>query len=114
MDKEETVCADALNLLGYQHDMSRTERLWSTHSLLAKRLTGQFYVKFNNLRKYPDKFFQVNRMSMASFYEILFFISDSFIKKNTNLKRSKEVVERLVINLRYERLAQSSSIASQI
>lgn len=104
MDEPEIVCVGALHLLSCLHDVmfsDERERRWSTHPLLANRLTtGQFHIMFSDHRKYPDKFFQYYRMSVSSFDELLFLICDKLTKQNTNMKRSIEVAERLVITLR--------------
>lgn len=92
--KIKAVCiAEALGLL--DEPLQRT--FW-VHPLNVNREKSQrFSLFFENLRKYPDKFFDYYRMSITSFDELLEYIREYITKKNTSFRNAISAEERLTV-----------------
>lgn len=78
-----------------------TSRKYWVHPLNQKRdeedLFGNFY---NSIRKYPKKFFEYYRMSIASFDELLETMRPHLKKQHTNMRNPICVEQRLTITIR--------------
>jgi sensor histidine kinase YesM len=87
----------ALDLLGLL-DEPVTRNYW-VHPLNHGKviLFDHFYME---IRNYPDKFFDYFRMSVQSFDELLHFIHDAIIKKDTVFLQAISTEKRLAITLR--------------
>ena len=60
----------------------RSKRKYSTHPINTNRYEfGEFHHLYNDLRKYPQKFFEYMRMNIETFDYILSKISDKIKKK---------------------------------
>lgn len=91
------VCvAEALGLLD-----EPTERKFWVHPINAHReKSKRFSSFFENLRKYPEKFFDYYRMSLTSFDELLQCIREYISKNNTSFRNAITAEERLTVTLR--------------
>ena len=61
---------------------------------------GEFYTHYADHRKYPERFFQLYRMTVRKFDELLFKVSPYLTKKETNLCETICAEQRLVITIR--------------
>jgi len=98
MNNTEIVCvAEALGLL----DEPKERNYW-VHPLNQDRINikKQFFKFYNDLRDYPDKFFEFYRMSVPSFDELLSKVILLISKQNTSFRESISAEERLTITLR--------------
>lgn len=90
------VCALALRF----RKRKRKRELW-VHPIFSSRLLkGQFYKLFSELRKYPEKFFQYSRMTVASFDELLSLMRPLITYQDTTMRLSVPAEERLMVTLR--------------
>ncbi|XP_029342534.1 uncharacterized protein LOC107884642 isoform X2 [Acyrthosiphon pisum] len=62
---------------------------------------GQFTTFFENIRQYPDKFFEYYRMWISSFDELLKTLRPHITKNTTEFRNPISAEERLTITLRY-------------
>jgi hypothetical protein len=78
----------------------RRRKHW-IHPLHMKRLTiGQFHTLYEELNKYPDKFFQYYRMTQNAFQELLHLIRGYITKSDTRFRNAISPEERLTITIR--------------
>ena len=61
---------------------------------------GEYHHLFSDLRKYPKKFKEYTRMSIATFDELLSLVSDDIYKQTTNFRQAISPEERLVVTIR--------------
>jgi hypothetical protein len=61
---------------------------------------GMFTVMHHKLRKYSDKLFEFYRMSEGSFDYLLYVVSGSLKNKNSSMRESVGVEEKLSVTLR--------------
>ncbi|KAF9413727.1 hypothetical protein HW555_008173 [Spodoptera exigua] len=61
---------------------------------------GQFVYIYDDLRRYPDKFFSYVRMSVRSFDELLTLCENDLLKQDTILRKSISPEEKLFVTLR--------------
>jgi len=89
--------AEALGLL----DPPKAKRKYWVHPLNTNReKIGQFTTFFENIRQYPDKFFEYYRMSISSFDELLKTLRPHITKNTTEFRNPISAEERLAITLR--------------
>lgn len=89
--------AEALGLL----DKIKSERRYWVHPLNVEReKTGHFKDFFENIRRYPQKFFEYYRMSISSFDELLEILRPHITKTTTVFRNPICAEERLTITLR--------------
>ena len=60
----------------------------------------RFQVFYDNLKKYPEKFFDYYRMSIFSFEELLEKVRPNLTKEITHLRNPISPEERLTVTLR--------------
>lgn len=78
-----------------------SERKYWVHPLIENRENSKkFLVFFNDLRKYPEKFFDYYRMSINSFDELLQKVRESISKNYTQLRNPITPEERLTVTIR--------------
>ena len=58
---------------------------------------GEFYTHYRDHRQFDDGFFELYRMSMAQFDELLYIV---IAKQETNFRRPLSLEERLAIAIR--------------
>ncbi|CAK1598457.1 unnamed protein product [Parnassius mnemosyne] len=81
------------------------------HPLTAMRLMkGFFYMRYNDLRKFPKKFFGYYRMNITTFDNLKTIVGNEIYYKDTSWRNAISVEERLSVTLRY--LASGNSINS--
>ena len=61
---------------------------------------GQLYTHYADHCKYPERFFQLYRMTVRKFDELLFKVSPYLTKKETNLRETICAEQRLIITIR--------------
>lgn len=89
--------AEAANLLE-----NSTDRRYWVHPLICDREnSGKFFKFYNDLRKYPEKFFDYYRMTINSFDELLQNVREQLKKNCTQLRVPITPEERLTVTLRY-------------
>jgi len=77
------------------------ERRYWVHPLNKDReKSDQFKHFFENIRRYPEKFFEYYRMSVSSFDELLENLRPHITKTTTTLRTPICAEERLTITLR--------------
>lgn len=82
-------------------DPPRPERKYWIHPINSSREElGQFDVFYENIRRYPEKFFEYFRMSIASFDELLHKIRPFTTKQVTTFRNPIDAEQRLTITLR--------------
>ncbi|XP_063634897.1 putative nuclease HARBI1, partial [Cydia splendana] len=64
-------------------------------------LKGQFVSLYEDLRMYPDKFFNYFRMSINTFDELLALVSPRITLQDTNMRIAIPAVQRLAVTLRF-------------
>ncbi|XP_025194756.1 protein ALP1-like isoform X2 [Melanaphis sacchari] len=90
--------AEALGLL----DPPKVQRRYWVHPLnMDREKIGQFRTFFENIRQYPDKFFEYYRMSISSFDELLKTLRPHITKSTTEFRNPISAEERLTITIRY-------------
>ncbi|KAF0713338.1 protein ALP1-like, partial [Aphis craccivora] len=91
--------AEALGLL----NTIKSERKYWVHLLNVERektgQSGHFKGFFENIRRYPQKFFEYYRMSMSSFDELLEILRPHITKTTTVFRNPICAEERLTITL---------------
>jgi hypothetical protein len=88
---------EALGLL----DTIKSERRYWVHPLNVEReKMGHFKDFFENIRRYPQKFFEYYRMSISSFDELLEILRPHITKTTTVFRNPICAEERLTITLR--------------
>ena len=70
---------------------------------------GEFHILYNDLKKYPDRFYTYYRMSIEPFDTILAQIEHLIYKPNSKWQHSISPEEKLAICTRYEILYYSFS-----
>ncbi|XP_069605550.1 uncharacterized protein [Ranitomeya imitator] len=84
--------------------------MW-VHPLVAERTEkGHFYVLYNDLRRYPDKFISFCRLSILAFDRLLTILAPHLTLQDTVMRKSISAEERLLITLRF--LATGESYTS--
>ena len=61
---------------------------------------GEFYTHYTNHRQFDDHFFELYRMTVAQFDELLYKVGPAIVKKETNFQRPLRTEERLAITIR--------------
>lgn len=82
-------------------DPPRAERNYWIHPFNTTReSSNRFFTFYEDIRKYPDKFFEYYRMSLSSFDELLLKLRSSINKKTTKFRQPVCAEERLTITIR--------------
>lgn len=98
MDLVELLCV-AIAIV--RHRKRRRKRRYWVHPIVSQRLLkGQFHKIYQDLRTYPDKFFDYFRMSMKSYDELIKLIGPRITFKTTNMRKPISPEERLAVTLR--------------
>lgn len=66
----------------------------------VRRSDERFDIFFDNLKKYPDKFFNYYRMSILSFEDLLEKVRQYLSKQNTTFRNSISAEKRLTVTIR--------------
>jgi len=61
---------------------------------------NHFYIFYENIRKFPLKFFEYFRMSITSFDELLKMLSPHLTKQQTNMRNPISAELRLTVTIR--------------
>lgn len=78
----------------------KPKKLW-VHPFVSDRFrSGVFSRLYEDLRKYPPKFFNYVRMSVSSFDELLSLCRNELTKQDTILRKSIRAEEKLFVTLR--------------
>jgi len=89
--------AEALGLL---EPPKAKRRYWVYLLSTDREKKGQFTTFLENIRQYPDKFFEYYRMSISSFDELLKTLQPHITKNITEFRNPISAEERLTITLR--------------
>lgn len=91
----------AINDALEEEDRSSTQRNFAVHPYMKKREEkGQFNIMYEELRRFPEKFFGYFKMSVKTFDELLNVVK-SDLEKKPNIKGDTiPAVERLSITLK--------------
>ena len=74
--------------------------LW-VHPLNEERTQkGEFYTHYTDHRLFDDRFFELYRMTVGQFDEILYKVGPAIVKKETNFCQPLSPEERLAITIR--------------
>ncbi|KAJ4445745.1 hypothetical protein ANN_12430 [Periplaneta americana] len=84
--------------------LSNRRRKYSVHPINKERTKlGEFYQLYQQLKAFPDRFYEYLRMSQSTFNYILMLIEPKIQKVYTNIhKQPISAEERLVVTLRLE------------
>ena len=81
--------------------MQQTYRDIWVHPLNEERTEkGEFYTHYTDHRLFDDRFFELYRMTVAQFDELLYKVGPAIAKKETNFRRPLSPEERLAITIR--------------
>ena len=61
---------------------------------------GEFYTHYTDHRQFDDRFFELYRMTVTQFDELLYKVGPAIVKKETNFRRPLSPEERLAITIR--------------
>ena len=64
-------------------------------------MKGEFFTDYQDLRKYPHRFFGSYRMTVRQFDHLLHMVYPHIAKQDNNYRKTISAEERLVITLRY-------------
>lgn len=78
----------------------KKKRMWSHPFVGSRLLSGVFNRLYDDLRKYPNKFFNYVRMSISSFDELLILCKNDLTKQDTILRNAIRPEEKLFVTLR--------------
>lgn len=79
----------------------RSERTFWIHPFnLVRESNKRFFTFYEEIRKYPNKFFEYYRMSISSFDELLEKLRPHITKKITKFRHPVCPEERLTITIR--------------
>jgi len=82
-------------------DLPAPDRRYWVHPINSHReSSGQFNTFYENVRCYPDKFFEYYRMSTTSFDELLLKVRPYITKQTTTFRNPISAEQRLTITLR--------------
>lgn len=101
-DSEEELLLSSNSAKWYIAKSMRNRRKYCAHPINTTRFVfGEFHHLYNDLRKYPQKFFDYMRMESDTFDYILLKISDMLQQNWCNCHaRPISVEERLMITIR--------------
>ena len=81
--------------------MQQVHREVWVHPLNEERTEkGEFYTHYTDHRKFDDRFFELYRMTVAQFDELLYRVGPRILKEDTNFRRPLSPEERLAITIR--------------
>lgn len=77
------------------------QRQWWVHPIISSRQSeGKFYLLHEKLKMFPKKFFEFYRMSQSSFNYLLTAVNRNLQKRDTHMRDSVKVEEKLSVTLR--------------
>lgn len=76
------------------------KKLWVHPFISDRSRSGIFFKLYGDLRKYPEKFFNYTRMSIASFDELLNLCRNDLTKQDTIFRKSISPEEKLFVSFR--------------
>ncbi|CAH1979840.1 unnamed protein product [Acanthoscelides obtectus] len=79
----------------------KKKKVWVHPFISDRNRSGIFFKLYDDLRKYPEKFFNYTRMSIASFDELLNLCRNDLTKQDTIFRKSISAEEKLFVSLRY-------------
>ena len=81
--------------------MQQVHREVWVHPLNEERTEkGEFYTHYTDHRKFDDRFFELYRMTVGQFDELLYRVGPRILKQETNFRRPLSPEERLAITIR--------------
>ena len=82
--------------------INQVHREFWVHPLNVERSEkGEFYTHYVDHRQYPERFFQLYRMNVQQFDELLHKVEPYLRKKELNLRETISTEQRLVVTIRY-------------
>ena len=78
----------------------KKEKIWARPFISNRNESGVFVKLYEDLLKYPEKFFNYVRMSLTSFDELLSLCRDDLTKQDTMLRKSVSPEDKLFVTLR--------------
>ena len=75
---------------------------------------GEFCTHYTDHRQFDDRFFNLYRMTVAQFDELLYKVGPAIVKKETNFRRPLSPEERLAIMSRCVFISKSFNIMLDI
>jgi len=95
----EIICAAEAD--GELEESAQKHRRYWVHPLhSSKKYDMKFQIFYENLKKYPDKFFDYYRMSIQSFEELIEKVQLNLTKEITHLRNPISPEEQLTVTLR--------------
>jgi len=86
---------------GELEEPEKKHRMYWVHPIHSSREHDiQFQEFYNNLKKYPEKFFDYYRMSISTFEELLEKVRTHLTKEVTKFRNPKSPEKRLTVTLR--------------
>lgn len=83
-----------------EEPVHKHRRYWVHPINSSREHDMRFQIFYNNLKKYPQKFFDYYRMSISSFEELLEKVRSNLTKECTHLRNPISPEERLTVTLR--------------
>ena len=81
--------------------LNQVNREYWVHPLNVERSRkGEFFTHYADHRNYPERFFELYRMSIPKFDELLYKVTLYMQKKELNLRETISPEQRLVITIR--------------
>lgn len=97
-------CIEEIALIYYvrrkKFKKKKPKKLWIHPFISDRSRSGVFSKLYEDLRKYPSKFFNYTRMSVSSFDELLSLCTNELTKQDTILRKSIGPEEKLFVTLR--------------
>ena len=78
----------------------KKEKIWARPFISNRSKSGVFVKMYEDLLKYPEKFFNYVKMALASFDELLSLCRDDLTKQDTELRKPVSPEEKLYVTLR--------------
>ena len=97
MDSDEEALLLTLSL---RRRRRRKLRQYWVHPIIENRDESQFYLLYNSLRMYDDKFFNYFRMSKNTFDYLLSELIESVQRSDSTMRKSIKADERLALTIR--------------
>ncbi|CAK1592280.1 unnamed protein product [Parnassius mnemosyne] len=101
MDVEELAIVAALLIIKRKTNKKKSKEYWVHPLLEERRSKGMFKIFYEDVRKYPRKFFNYARMSVSSFDVLLCLLKPHITGIDTNMRPCISPEEKLFITLRY-------------
>ena len=102
MDREEIALLYYFHLRrkNIKQKKKKKEKIWARPFISNRSKSGVFVKMYEDLLKYPEKFFNYVKMALASFDELLSLCRDDLTKQDAVLRKSVSPEEKLYVTLR--------------